>query len=427
MLTGTTEHPVTIQRVPARTSAVEGPPVTIPAQELGRLEILAGQGRVRSIIRCHGQEVMALAGPHAIPTLDASPRRDERTPVCLDPGTYIHWESGIAVIANLATSTRITVPGEVVAQLLGPHLPAWQAQLLLHAGVLQKGPTPAGEPGRWWSFEELLSYNRSRLGTHLGEYGGSYTRATAHGSIPEWTDGSEGAPACEPEPVVAAGRTLGECLTNRHSRRDHSAPPASLSEVAALLTRSAHATPCDPDPGQGTALYSLPYPAGGALDELSHYIVVNRGVHRGADLSHSVFRYDHLSDAITPVAVNAAACDRLCALYARMGMIPPDELQYLILVACDFPRLSHKYESVAAALMYKHVGAWMQTASLVAEDLNLAVCPLGGGPADILDSLFTEATTTTSGPKVVGEFVVASRPAAESAGYAAAKSDRRTP
>jgi SagB-type dehydrogenase family enzyme len=78
----------------------------------------------------------------------------------------------------------------------------------------------------------------------------------------------------------------------------------------------------------------------------------------------------------------------------------------LIILTARFQRLMWKYQSLAYALILKHVGVLYQTMYLVATAMGLAPCAVGGGNSD----LFAQATgldyyTETS----VGEFLLGSR------------------
>ena len=57
----------------------------------------------------------------------------------------------------------------------------------------------------------------------------------------------------------------------------------------------------------------------------------------------------------------------------------------------------------------KHVGAWMQTMYLCAEDSDLGVCALGGGPGDVLPRLCGADIDDPTRAVAVGEMIVAGR------------------
>jgi SagB-type dehydrogenase family enzyme len=85
--------------------------------------------------------------------------------------------------------------------------------------------------------------------------------------------------------------------------------------------------------------------------------------------------------------------------------------QVLIIVAARFQRLTWKYESLAYALMLKHVGVLYQTMYLVATAMNLAPCGLGGGNSDLFAKVVgCDYYAETS----IGEFALGSFPIAYS-------------
>jgi oxazoline/thiazoline dehydrogenase len=90
--------------------------------------------------------------------------------------------------------------------------------------------------------------------------------------------------------------------------------------------------------------------------------------------------------------------------------IPPDEVQVLIILAARYPRLAWKYESIAYALILKHVGVLYQTMYLAATAMGLGPCAVGGGNAD---AFARAAGTVYAAETSVGEFLLGScRPGA---------------
>jgi SagB-type dehydrogenase family enzyme len=81
--------------------------------------------------------------------------------------------------------------------------------------------------------------------------------------------------------------------------------------------------------------------------------------------------------------------------------------QVVLVLTARFARMAWKYETMAYAVMLKHVGVIFQTLYLVATAMGLAPCALGNGGAD----LFARAAGLD--PLVegsVGEFVIGSQP-----------------
>jgi SagB-type dehydrogenase family enzyme len=80
--------------------------------------------------------------------------------------------------------------------------------------------------------------------------------------------------------------------------------------------------------------------------------------------------------------------------------------QVLIVIIARFQPLAWKYESIAYALMLKHVGALYQTMYLVATAMNLAPCGIGRGDSD----LFAKAAGCNYYAETsVGEFALGSQ------------------
>ena len=75
----------------------------------------------------------------------------------------------------------------------------------------------------------------------------------------------------------------------------------------------------------------------------------------------------------------------------------------MLLITARFGRVMWKYESMAYALVLKHVGVLYQTLYLTATAMGLAPCALGGGNSDAFCAAagadYYEETT-------VGEFIV---------------------
>jgi SagB-type dehydrogenase family enzyme len=91
----------------------------------------------------------------------------------------------------------------------------------------------------------------------------------------------------------------------------------------------------------------------------------------------------------------------------------PERPQVLLIVAARFARVAWKYESLAYALLLKELGALLQTLYLVATDMDLAPCAIGGGDSDLFARV-AGLDYLTEG--AIGEMTVGSRNAAADAG-----------
>jgi SagB-type dehydrogenase family enzyme len=148
---------------------------------------------------------------------------------------------------------------------------------------------------------------------------------------------------------------------------------------------------------------SRPYPAGGGLYELEVYAAVNRC----ANLRPGLYHYDPSRHGLTRLCAGTADVGRLLREAAESAAISTDSLQVVFILAARFARVAWKYESIAYALILKHVGVVFQTMYLAATAMGLAPCAVGGGDAD----LFARAAGTDYCAETsVGEFLLGSQP-----------------
>ena len=83
--------------------------------------------------------------------------------------------------------------------------------------------------------------------------------------------------------------------------------------------------------------------------------------------------------------------------------------QVALLLSARFGRVMWKYESMAYALVLKHVGVLYQTLYLTATAMGLAPCGLGGGNSD---AFCAAAGCDAFEQTTVGEFIIG-RPGVE--------------
>ena len=255
-----------------------------------------------------------------------------------------------------------------------------------------------------WEFHDLLFHTRSRRGRHANPAGGTYRFA---GKI-------EPLPALKPqlsEQVIALYKpdletlktteaSFTEVLEARKSIREYGESPITAQQLGEFLYRTARIKQLiQTEYGE---IARRPYPSGGALYELELYPVINRceGIPTG------LYHYSPLAHQLNWISDRTETVDTLLK-DAWQSMGRQGAPQVLIVIAARFQRLAWKYESIAYALMLKHVGVLYQTLYLAATAMGLASCGLGYGDSD----LFTQATgydyyAETS----VGEFALGSRP-----------------
>jgi oxazoline/thiazoline dehydrogenase len=97
----------------------------------------------------------------------------------------------------------------------------------------------------------------------------------------------------------------------------------------------------------------------------------------------------------------------LLSEYSRITAVMDRPPQVALLIAARFGRVMWKYESMAYALVLKHVGVLYQTLYLAATAMGLAPCALGGGNSD---AFCAAAGTDYYEETTVGEFIVGRAP-----------------
>ena len=247
------------------------------------------------------------------------------------------------------------------------------AGLIGHAGE-EDPATPLGK----WEFHDLLFHSRSRLGRRRDPYGGTnrfqgVAEPPAAVKAP-MTGELETLPRCDPGSPPSS--PLGEVLERRRSVRRHAPAPLTRAQLGEFLSRAAGTRGVVATPyGE---LTSRPYPGGGALYELEVYAAVDRceglpaGLYQYLPVHHGLARLSGATPAVRRLLEDA-----------YLSIDRASRPQVLLVLAARFPRVSWKYSSMAYALVLKDVGVLMQTMYLVATDMGLAPCALGGGNADL--------------------------------------------
>ncbi len=231
-----------------------------------------------------------------------------------------------------------------------------------------------------WEPHDLLFHSRSRLGRVDGGYGGTLRHAA---ELPPWpavkppmSDRSTDLHVPDLEALARDDPPLARVVETRASRRELSDEPPTVEQLGELLyrtqrLRAVHATAYG-------EVASRPYPSGGALYELEVYPVV-ASCH---GLAPGLYHYESDRHRLAELEAPQWAVDRLLtdAFRAAEERSRP---QVLLVIAARFPRVTWKYESMAYALVLKHVGVLYQTVYLAGTAMGLAVCGLGGGDAEV--------------------------------------------
>jgi oxazoline/thiazoline dehydrogenase len=254
-----------------------------------------------------------------------------------------------------------------------------------------------------WEFHDLLFHTRSRSGRHANSAGGTYRFLGKIEPLPALipqTSGQKTIALARPDlaNLIAVDLPFTQVLENRRSIRKHGDSPIVLRQLGEFLYRCARIkNKIQTERGEQL---TRPYPSGGAMYELELYIAVDRC----QDLDPGLYYYQPQAHELCSICGETAPVQALLQNAGRaMGA---DKPQLLIIITARFQRLAWKYESIAYALMLKHVGALYQTMYLVATDMNLAPCGIGIGDSD----LFTQAAGGNYYAQTsVGEFALGSR------------------
>jgi SagB-type dehydrogenase family enzyme len=251
-------------------------------------------------------------------------------------------------------------------------------QLLSGAGLIDQGgeEDPSNALGLW-EFHDLLFHSRSRLGRRRDPYGGTLRFLGVTDPLPavkaRMTTELVALPQRDPDAPPSS--SLSDVLERRRSVRSHAPEPLTRAQLGEFLHRAARTRGVIPT--RYGELASRPYPGGGALYELEVYAAVDRC----EGLSRGLYQYLPAEHKLARLSA-APAVERLIEeAYFTMDRV--SRPQVLLVLAARFARVSWKYSSMAYATVLKDVGVMLQTMYLVATDMGLAPCALGGGNADL--------------------------------------------
>jgi SagB-type dehydrogenase family enzyme len=323
----------------------------------------------------------------------------------------IHDPRLVALVACLARPRRVGDLDSSMHGLAEASL-ARVVTLLTDTGLLTRSTADADESAdpsiAQWAFPDLLLHTRSRLGRHVGGYGGTYPGRELFPPLPVAKPASRPVIDLHRPDLAALALTdppLTEVLERRRSCREHDdACPISSDQLGEFLYRVARVRRTFVG-ADGQELSDRPYPAGGAVYELEIYPLVVRCT----GLSAGLYHYLPLTHELELVTEPGSATDALVE-QARIMALMDSSPQVLLLLSARFGRVMWKYAGIAYSLILKHVGVLCQTMYCVATAMDLALCALGGGDADT----FAEAAGTGYyDESSVGELVLGSRHGAE--------------
>jgi SagB-type dehydrogenase family enzyme len=325
---------------------------------------------------------------------------NDATPITLSRFALLRRDGERIVVETSLSAAQVIIEDDRVLALitptrasdLSPDEASALATLLRACAMLDEGNENDGALA-YWNFHDLLFHARTRLGRHLGGWGGTFP----------FRGRTEPPPVAKPEmsddvieletPDLRDDFTT--ILDGRHSSRDFGDPPLTRQQLGEFLYRSARIRNTY-DAGTGQQLSRRPYPGGGAVYELEIYVTVR--VCSG--LSPGLYHYCPLSHRLARLA---DAPERLLRQATQSPHAAP---QVLLTIAARFARIFWKYESIGYAVILKDAGALFQTMYLVAEAMGLGACAIGGGDSDLFaDAAGLDYYAETS----VGEFILGSR------------------
>lgn len=361
------------------------------------------------------------ASEYQFPTKEA----DTQLKYCLSRFAYCHQVERLLLLESPLSLTQVILPdwrgAALIAQIASPHNYSELAtqipgitedtakqfvSLLLSAHLLSEvhddGIVQEEENVTLtqWDFHDLLFHTRSRKGRHNNPYGATYRFLGKIEPLPavkiKMSEDFIDLYKPDIETLKTTDTPFTQVLESRKSIREYREIPITSQQLGEFLYRSARVisirqTSCG-------ELSNRPYPAGGAIYELELYVVANIcesilfGLYHYEPKAHQLYRLCGRTNAVEELLKNASQS-------TGQKYIP----QVLIVIAARFQRLAWKYESMAYAMMLKHVGVLYQNMYLVATAMGLAPCGLGGGNSD----LFVKAAGTDYYAETsVGEFTL---------------------
>jgi SagB-type dehydrogenase family enzyme len=278
--------------------------------------------------------------------------------------------------------------------------------LATRSGLVRFADEPVDASLNLWSLPDLWFHSMSRVGNHRNGYGGTYWQ---EGKIdpepatkPRCADPSAYVPFTPFNVDTAGGSDLpfGEVVRRRTSTRIHDDQrPITSTQLGELLGRVGVVRSTVHDGHQEISFRQVP--SGGALHELEIYPLV----HNCEGLSPGLYHYDagaHGLELIRPADPET----RLLLEYTQRTSTMENPPQVSLFLAARFGRAMWKYESMAYALILKHVGVMYEALYLTTTAMGLAGCALGGGNSQAFAAASGLPMFVEGG---VGEFTVGSR------------------
>lgn len=329
------------------------------------------------------------------------------------PASHLAVEFGAAATEMLAHLRDFSSWEEIAKSVPGLPGNAVRAVLdhLARAAVIDQssaaGDAEAESSQQWNPFDWWL-HSRSRNQRIVPGWGGTYPGRGVFAKLDPIPEPYAGPTIELPVPDLAAVARTGSALVTvmerrRSLRRHDDEHPIDVSRLGEFLYRTVRTRAVVPTADGVDVLLDRPYPAGGSVHELETYVLARRveGVAPG------LWHYQGREHRLVRVAdLDGPALDMLTAGQTAALMETPPQM--MLIVAARFGRLMWKYETIAYALILKHVGVLLNNFYLVATDMGLAPTAVGSGDAHS----FAEATGRDAMAEgSVGEFVLGSLPA----------------
>jgi SagB-type dehydrogenase family enzyme len=125
----------------------------------------------------------------------------------------------------------------------------------------------------------------------------------------------------------------------------------------------------------GLTLTRRPYPSGGARYPLEIY-PVNNSI---SEIEKGIYHYNPLKHKLTLINKNEIYRKKLIeSILQQLGTLINREPDVVFIITAVFARTMWKYKNIGLSLIMSELGCLYQTMYLVATEMNLAPCPLGG-------------------------------------------------
>ncbi|MDP2696965.1 SagB family peptide dehydrogenase [Thalassospira sp.] len=273
----------------------------------------------------------------------------------------------------------------------------WCAGFLEHEAT----DTPSRQA---WEFHDRVFHAGSRSFLGSARLGMNYrlkdNLASPPAQKPAMSDRKITLPRLRDSEDTPRSRPLNSVMETRRSIRLPGDFPLTLADLGVFLWRTVSVR--GQMMGGEQELLKRPMPSGGSIHELEFYIAV----HRCDGLEPGLYQYHGGDHALYALPANPPYVRAMLA-GAAGGMGQAGDLpDCVIIMASRLLRLAWKYQGVAYRLSMLHVGVAMETFYLVAEDMGLSPCAVGGGDS----ALFAIATGLPEDEEAaIGEFVLNGR------------------